>query len=210
MPVNIRALKSLVPDFARPTKYWVSIGVPKIMQSNSLSVRMKDIELMCSAASFPGLQFSTSETRLKGPMRKIPYDQIYNDLSLTFYNSSVFLEREYFSTWANSIFDQETKNFEFYEDYISSITILQFANSGDYVYGVELEEAYPVDLGQIDLGYDQTDAIETFTVQFAYRTWKQIEIDSLESFATALIPVVASESGLIKTITSPFKIFDKI
>lgn len=172
--IPIRTIKAIMTDYARPTRYWVQFSTPLTMINDSLSNNLIDIQLNCSAAQMPGVSIGTSELRIKGPIRKIPNDMIFADMSLTFYNTSRYKERKYFEHWINSITDKETKSFSYYHDYISNIVIAQFDQAGIVVHAVRLNEAYPTAVGEIALGYENTDQIETFPVTISYRDWEEI------------------------------------
>jgi len=196
-------MKGLVKDYARPNRYWVQFGIPYVMLTNLLTTKMKDIELNCHQAAFPALSIGTSEQRTAGPIRKMPNDLIYTEASLGFYSDSEFNIRNYFDAWIHNTFDQETKNFEYYENYTSYIVIMQYDNAGKIVHGVKLLEAYPTTLSEITLGYDQVDTIETFGVTFTYRNWEKIPgIGGAESFINDLAPSFIDEGAAVNSISS--------
>lgn len=174
MSLPMYTLKVLNRNYARPNRYWVQIAPPIALQKDPTTVFLKDIELNCQTAQFPSLALSTAEIRTKGPLRKMPYDQIYDDLNVSFYNGSDFRERRFFEKWMSAIVDPETKNFEYYENYTTYIVVAQLDVNGLVTHAVQLEEAYPINLGEIALSYESTDTIETFPVTFTYRSWKQI------------------------------------
>lgn len=173
LPIN--TIKSFVKDFSRPNRYWVQISIPIIMQNDPLSRNLPDIQMNCNSATFPSVSLGTAEHRVKGPIRKMPNDMIYNDMNLTFYNSSDFKERKFFEHWINSIVDKDTKNFEYYDNYTAFIIIAQFDNAGQMTHSIRLNEAYPTNVGDISLGYDNSDQIEIFPVTITYRNWVEIK-----------------------------------
>lgn len=172
--IPIRTITAIMTDYARPTRYWVQFSTPRTMLSDSLSRNLIDIQLNCSSAQMPGVSLGTAELRTKGPIRKMPNDVIYADMNLTFYNTSKYKERKYFEKWIGSVTDNDTKSFAYYEDYVSNIVIAQFDNAGIVVHSVRLNEAYPTSLGEISLGYDNNDQVETFSVTISYRNWEVI------------------------------------
>jgi len=192
MSIPLHTIKALNTDYARPSRYWVQIGLPRVLQGTKEGYRVKDIELNCNSAQFPAVALGTSEHRTKGPLRKMPYDQIYTDLNLTFYNDSSFKEKRFFDTWMNKIVNNETKNYEFYDNYISYVIIAQLNMAGRVTYAVKLEEAYPTNVGEIALSYDNTDQIEIFPVTFTYRNWREIDsTDPLNIFKQVISQGIA-------------------
>jgi len=64
----------------------------------------RDFEFLASTATIPGKTISTNDiTQNYGPLRKIPYDVLYEDLSISLYVRSAQMERYFFEIWQNSI-----------------------------------------------------------------------------------------------------------
>lgn len=65
----------------------------------------RDFEFLASQASIPGKTIATQDiTQNYGPLRKIPYDVLYEDFSVTMYVRSAMMERMFFEHWMQSIY----------------------------------------------------------------------------------------------------------
>jgi hypothetical protein len=56
--------------------------------------------------------------------------------------------------------------------YQADITVEQLDRQGNATKTYVLRGAFPVNVSAIDLSYDANDAIEEFTIEFAYQYWE--------------------------------------
>ncbi len=142
--------------------------VPQIIDTKTLAMRVESAEL-------PGKTITTSDARLYGPIRKIPYNLGFIDSTFTFMCSNNYLvEKRFFDNWENYIIDQDTFNAEYYDNLVGKIN-LQLLNDGNEVmYEVEYIEAFPINVSAINVGYGQMNEYAKFSVTFSYRKWKNI------------------------------------
>jgi hypothetical protein len=57
------------------------------------------------------------------------------------------------------------------QDYQTDILVNQLDRQGSTTKSYIINDAFPVNVSAIDLSYDANDAIEEFTVEFAYQYW---------------------------------------
>lgn len=170
---DIKRIQSLFSNPARPNRYRVEFATPQGLASDSGII--EQVNFGCRDIQFPGKSFSTYDSRNgAGPVKKMPYDQIYTPVTATFYNDVNHTERRFFEDWYTLINDSNSNRYEYQEKYISTISIYQMDTEDKDTYAVELFEAYPMTIGEVALGFDQNDAIEVFTVTFTYTSWKRI------------------------------------
>jgi len=164
-------IRSLAKGFVRGTKYRVFVGHPKAKIDGFDKIH--DINFSCSNASMPGKALSTFEIRNgKSRKEKLPYEASYDEVRLTFQVSEDMKERTLFENWMRYIYNEQTNNFAYPNDYYAHIIIIQLDDNMSMVKSTKLLEAYPTNLGAITLAYDADNAIETFEVQFAYSTFE--------------------------------------
>ena len=77
-------------------RYLATITRGKVLDNNlSNSLRFR-----CESAELPGRSHTTSDQRLYGPVRKIPYNSGFIDTTLTFMCSDRYIEeKRYFDQW---------------------------------------------------------------------------------------------------------------
>jgi hypothetical protein len=168
--------------YSRPNRFWVLIPPPRIfLNQSSGRVEQKDLRqilLNCNNAVFPSKIMGTSEHRIKGSLRKMPYDIIYNDFTFSFYNDDAFSERAFFESWMKGMYKEGDNGygFEYYENYITNITVAQLNIQNRAIRKTTIFEAFPINISEIGLGYENNDAVEVFTVTFAYKHFESVSI----------------------------------
>jgi hypothetical protein len=59
----------------------------------------------------------------------------------------------------------------YYDDYVSQVSIDTLNRQGDLAYHVSLVEAYPTNIGPIEMAWGEGGEVASFTVTFSYRDW---------------------------------------
>ena len=155
-------VSSFKTELARPSRFDVVIS-----KFASFSERLS---LRCENAEIPGRNFMTHDQKIYGPTEKYPYQNSYNDLTLTFIVGDDMLERRFFDEWMQFINPVETFNFNYKKDYTSQITINQYDVSGDLSANYTVVDAYPISVNQMDLDWS-SDGHHKLVVVFAYTYW---------------------------------------
>ena len=131
---------------------------------------------MCRAAQLPGVTMNPVEVPFRGRLVKFPGDRTFEDWTMTVYNDTNFGVRDAFETWMNSM-NTHLSNVGLnidnagYGTYLADIEVNQLNESGSTVKKYKLRNAFPTIVSPIELSYDQTTAIEEFTVTLTYDYW---------------------------------------
>ena len=164
-------------DVARPSKFDVTIIAPAMIQKYSNTLRQ--LTLRCETAELPGRTFGTVEQKFgSNPTLKFPMHSSYNDLTLTFIVSGDMTERTFFDVWMEYINPTKTFDFAYKDDFTSTIEIVQYNLFDEETYVVNLFNAYPVSVNQLDLDWS-SDSHHKLTVVFAYDYWQNADIQTL-------------------------------
>lgn len=166
---NINTIMATVNKlyFAKPSFYQVRILGGNIPDAS------EDIMFYCCQVNVPGITIETAEeNRYKiGTPRHYPKQKGYTEMNMTFYEAEYLGARNYFSQWANKVQNTDDFRMEYYENIIKKIIINQIDKTGSLVtYTCELEEAWPVSVGQLERGYDKRNIVPTFSVGFKFHT----------------------------------------
>lgn len=196
MPGNINEFKSsFKTDLARPSKFEVSFPIPLtlIMFRN---VAQK-LSLRCENAELPGRSLATAEQKIYNISEKFPYQTTYNESSFTFIVGDDMQEKEFFDSWMEFINPSTNYNFKYKSDYSTTISVNQYNVKNEKSYSVDLIEAFPVSVNQMDLDWS-SDGYHKLNVSFAYTNWK---VNSLttglkNAAAGALGGAISSVGGL--------------
>lgn len=128
--------------------------------------------MLCSQVSVPGRGFSTVEKYNHGPIRKIPYAELYDDITTTFYMPTNMRIHEYFSDW-QVLIGGDQYYMAYYDDIIGTVSIIVEDKAGNEAAIFELYEAYPISISPVELGYDRGEQISEFTVTWAFHHYER-------------------------------------
>jgi hypothetical protein len=123
------------------------------------------------------------------PIEKYPYQPQYNDVELTFVVSDDMSEKIFFDSWLEYINPSYTFNFKYKSDYATTVTINQYDVASNKTYSINLIDAYPIAVNQLDLDWSNTD-YHKLTVVFAYTYWQN---NSIQAFGTSLLQTAISK-----------------
>lgn len=170
MPFNINDFRSrLGGNIAHPAYF-------RVMFSGAI-VDTEDSRLMavlCNQAQLPGRAFATQEYSTHGPSRKIPYQNVYDDVVLSLYCREDMGMKSMFQEWQNFICNNNSDNeFSYFEDYVSDVIIEQYDSSGKSQYGIKLIDAYPVMVSPLQLDWATQNGFHNLQVTLAYRYWRE-------------------------------------
>lgn len=163
---------------ARANRYVVTITPPKgLLLQFSLS---QDLTIACESVELPGSQLATGEDKQFGPIRKIPYLNIYTDLAIRFICSDDLRERYFFDAWQDLVLKRddivgsttkESFKVGFYDDYVTTISIKVLNQKNETQYTIKCHEVWPIDVLNQPLSYGNTDDYMRLEVNLAYRNW---------------------------------------
>ena len=131
--------------------------------------------LRCQSFSFPGRNLDSSpDTNIYGPEREIVQGYSYGDVTGVFQCSSDMREKRFFETWQRLAYNPQTWSMQYYNDYVGSIKLFQLDETDRQRYGVEMVECFPKTIEAQTVDYSTNNAIQTVSVTFAYRYWKDL------------------------------------
>jgi len=188
---------------ARPTRYLVVIQPPQKLLTNEYddnyftgtsnnndmeSATMKrNVGMMCNKVTLPNRDVNTTDHRVYGPARQMPYAYSYSgQIECSFYGDKFLRQRTFFENWQKKIFSNVTHHMDFYDNYVGTMDIYQlgsFSAEQDRdrtTYAVRLYEVYPQTVGSIDYSYGATDQSVNIPITLNFRTWKNLTIDQID------------------------------
>lgn len=167
---------------ARPNRFTVVINITALVigaSQNSSTNWFKDFTgqdeirfmMMCKEAELPGIRLNTTEIRTYGPEFKLPWIAQYQDMRMQFIVGADMKEKRFFDAWMWSIINPITNDTNYLKEYSTDIKITQQDESGYDRYQIKLVDAYPYDVSEMRLGYDDMDSYHLLPVQFVYRKY---------------------------------------
>jgi hypothetical protein len=174
MPFNISAFKTngLVYGGARPSLFNVFMSVPAGLGIDNTSV--DKFRFVCKTAELPESNVSSIEVPYFGRKIKVAGERAFADWGVTVLNDEDFAVRAMFEAWSNAL-NRMVSNVRdpniAAENYKADLEIIQYGKDGSKIRSYQLVGAFPTSIGSIGLGWDSTNAIEEFSVNFSYDYW---------------------------------------
>ena len=144
----------------------------------------RDMFLLCQSCSFPGKRIMTTEKTSNHQNTKKPYSAATDEVTMSFLLTNDYYIKKYFDMWQEMIIDTSSSHYKaFYKkDYCTDVTIQQLSSSNDVVpgYTVQLENAYPIQVGAIELGSGSEGLME-LSITWEYDNFRSVGlIDGFE------------------------------
>ena len=175
MPFNINSFKQngLIWGGARPSLFEVVVSAPPNIgiETTTSTVRMA---FLCRAAELPEMNLSNIEIPYFGRKIKIAGERTFADWGVTVMNDEDFIVRSMFEAWSNAInrIIANVRDINLSaEQYKSDLQVIQYGKDGTILRGYTIVGAFPTTIGAIALDWDSANAVETFSVNFAYDYW---------------------------------------
>lgn len=175
----------------RNNKFLVRMTYPAgFVGRSDLINSIRNLEFWCDSAVIPGVSMQTTQIRRYGygVAEKRPVTPAFNNVSLTFISDGKGEMHKYFHNWMMSInnynlSDGDLSNYKssrsggrtyelaYKDSYVSNITISVFDETQKEIVKVILRDAFPTDLGDIQLNWNDTNDFARIPVSFAYTDW---------------------------------------
>ena len=133
------------------------------------------ILLLCDSAQLPGVTLNTTPIRTFGEVREIPYEINYEPITLTFFVDAEMNVKKMFDLWLLSTQKSDTRNFNYYNSYISDMEIYVQDMSEDNRYIVNLFECYPKTVSAVQLDFANRDVMK-LQVNMMYKYWRSSQV----------------------------------
>lgn len=172
-------INSFIREFkggARPNLFEVGLDFPAGASNNLAKVKGK---FLVKGASLPASVIAPIEVPYRGRKFKVAGDRTYENWSITVINDHDFEIRKSMENWMNYI-NRSTSNTTSSTSsaYTADLSVTQLSREGsDFNPGklatYKFIGAFPVNISAIELNFETNDAVEEFTVEFAYQYWEK-------------------------------------
>ena len=159
------------------------------------------LDFMCHQAELPGKTFKTTDVRTYGSNFSMPHMDVYSDIILNFIVGADMMERHFFDAWSYTIQDPDTSDFNYVNDYSTTMDIYQLNEFNVATYGVRFFQCWPITIGQMNLDYSQKNQYHWLPVTFEYRKWINLRVNS--GTPTTIEPSGGAPTGFESTIYDP-------
>lgn len=174
--MNINGFISNFKGGLRPNRFKLYITYP----AAALGAPNAADEFLVRSASLPKSELGTIKVPYMGREYKVAGDRVFSDWTVEFMCDESFSHRDTFMRWLDSVNGHESNilsgspadpNF-----YQTTITITPMSRGNTELKRMYLRYAFPTEVGDIKLAYDDNDKIATFDVNFSYAYWDDINV----------------------------------
>ena len=158
----------------KKNRFSVEVTPPSSMRS---SIRADSINFLAKAVSFPAKTLAGTEFRYAGKYSiKVPYETTYENVAITLLNTGNYSPRKFWNNWFNHIQNNTTKNMQYYDKYVGSVTISHYLDDEESVdptkaaYSVTLHDAWPLTMNAIEMTWENAELMD-FQVDINYTYW---------------------------------------
>lgn len=241
MSFNVSQFKSKLSEvggLAKTNKFMVLITPPQWTGdvNDSLQVTpgaQANLRFLCDTTNLPGKNLNTIDYMPQGfgAVHKIPVGIVHDPLTLTFLMDSNHHVMKFFQLWMQEIintgssFDGELASYKdrtdheisYKSNYSTGLIITFFSDDGTSQLEYHLKDAYPVQIGSVQLGWEQNDSIAKLPVEFTYSTYTVFK-NTLPTQVSGgrgpnlfqLIAQLGTVAGVINNIRKPRSVQDAI
>lgn len=136
--------------------------------AGSLIADPRDISLLCESASLPGRQITSIDYTSNKITTKIPYSILNEDVTLNFILTNDYYMKTMMDDWQSAVYDSDIYRVGYKKDFTTDVIIQQLDKDNKPVYGVKLEDAFPVTVSSIVLDNTAENTAQKLSVTLSY------------------------------------------
>jgi len=145
----------------------------------------RQINIHCDSVTMPGRDLVQQEVQYGSDVKRqmVQAHTYEGNISATFYADKFMRERQFMEFWQNLCVDPVTHTAGYYDDYVGKMHIYQLGADSEEdrdmpTYAIEALDVYPATIGQVEYSYGSNDQIAKVTVQFAYKSWRNMGLET--------------------------------
>jgi len=212
---------------ALANKFVVRITPPSRVFAGDAFPKMEQLTFFCNTSNLPGKTINTFDHKpyAFGQVNKMPISRTNDSLTTSFFSDSNYLIMAFFQQWLNFIVQDGGEVFNnrgyreigYKDHYATTIEIIGYDYDSQEKVTYTLYEAYPTQIGAVQMGWEQNDTLIQIPIEFTYDDMK-VSTTSSVSVSKPRTPVglftriaqAASIVGVINTLKTPRNIQDLI
>lgn len=168
---NISDFKAqLTGGGARANQFRVELTFPSFVTLGV--VAGQQAQFLCKSAQLPASTVENFGVQYRGRAVNFAGERSFAPWSVQVYNDTNFNIRNAMEQWSNGIQNLTgTQGLTNPRDYQVDLSVHQLDRNGAIVKTYKFVDAYPTEIGTIELDYDTVNSIETFPITFQYNYW---------------------------------------
>jgi hypothetical protein len=168
---NISDFKAqLTGGGARANQFRVELTFPSYVALGV--VAGQQAQFLCKSAQLPASTVENFGVQYRGRAVNFAGERSFAPWTIQVYNDTNFNVRNAMEQWSNGIQNLgATTGLTNPRDYQVDLSVHQLDRNGAIVKTYKFIDAYPTEVGSIELDFDTVNAIETFPITFQYNYW---------------------------------------
>ena len=154
------------------------VTIAGVAATTHLATGVAQFKFACKASAIPAMAVGVVEVPYFGRVVKVPGNKTFDNWTVTVINDEGFLVRNGFEKWVASMGThignvQSAASSALTGALYGDATVVHYGKKGptDKIAEYKFVNIFPVSVSEIALGWDANDAIEEYTVEFAYDYW---------------------------------------
>lgn len=187
---NLTAFKGKIGYGLRPNLFRVSVvdleaNINSIDGAEDVKAGDGKFSFLCRSAGIPASSVGTVEVPFRGRVIKLPGDRTFESWTVTVMADEDMALRGYFEKWMDRL-NKHDDGAGYTSDFASTLQVDQLGRgtaSGDdpsdphnVVRSYKFNNAFPSNIAQIDLSYDNNNTVAEYTVEFQYDWWETDDV----------------------------------
>ena len=207
---DMKALIQRRSGIARGNRYGVHFTHPVITNQTSGYNWIQsglDTWVLCTAVVLPGKRISTTEATHNHHLAKKPYSMATDEVTMSFMLTGDYYMKKYFDVWQEMIVNSSGNHYKtmYKDEYCTDVLMQQLSTSNHIIpgYTLMLENAYPIQVGSINLGNGEDGLMELPI------TWEYDNFRTINNFDVDVnIKLSINDDGLLEKLNKDKK-FDQ-
>ena len=185
---NLTSFKGKIGYGIRPNLFMVQVTnlEENLNESDKVNGSDADFTFLCRSAGIPASTIGTVEVPFRGRVIKLPGDRTFESWTITVMADESMEVRGYFEKWMEKL-NKHENGAGYTADFASTLKVSQLARGTStsdalkdphsIVRSYDFYNAFPTNIAQIDLSYDNNNTIAEYTVEFQYDWWEANKSD---------------------------------
>ena len=185
---NLTSFKGKIGYGIRPNLFMVQVTdlESNLNESDKVKGTDADFTFLCRSAGIPASTIGTVEVPFRGRVIKLPGDRTFESWTITVMADEDMSVRGYFEKWMEKL-NKHENGAGYTADFASTLKVSQLARGTSasdalkdphsVVRSYDFYNAFPTNIAQIDLSYDNNNTIAEYTVEFQYDWWEANKAD---------------------------------
>ena len=186
---NIDAFKAnMIGGGARANQFFVNLTFPNYVSSGTLASAKG--QFVCKGAQLPASTIDNTPVNYRGRQVNFAGERTFAPWTVTILNDNDFLLRNAFEAWMNGI-NNNANNTGLISaaQYQVDMEVSQLDRNGNPIKNYRFVDAFPTEVGAIELNFDTNNQVEEFTVTFQYNYWLSTQSTSTGSLISGGVNV---------------------